>query len=87
MTVSPKPDESVILRLRKQDQQPAPKQQHCPTCGSMKPVKAKELPKKVGHEEWIDIISWELIKPLLESDASVFCQSIKNDGLSLFKIV
>ena len=87
VTVSPKPDEAVILRLRKQDQQPAPKQQHCPTCGSMKPVKGKELPKKVDHEEWIDIISWELIKPLLESDASVFCESIKNDGLSLFKIV
>ncbi|KAK8891719.1 hypothetical protein M9Y10_028939 [Tritrichomonas musculus] len=87
VTVNPKPDQSVLLRLKKHDQKPNPKAPHCPRCGHKEPKAEKGLPKSVGHEDWMDTISWELIKPLLETDASAFCEAVKNDGLSLFKIV
>ncbi|OHT08424.1 hypothetical protein TRFO_23118 [Tritrichomonas foetus] len=87
VTVSPRPDPSVVLRLRKNDQKQKPKRKPCPKCGHLNPAQDKKPPSKVDHEDWMDVISWQLIKPFLQVDAAKFCEAIKNDGVSLFNFV
>ncbi|OHT15056.1 hypothetical protein TRFO_42723 [Tritrichomonas foetus] len=82
-------DPSVELMLMKKDAQPPEKKRVCKECGQKITIHnhKKVSKKQFVHESWMDIISWDIIKPILNFDKESFCDIMQTKGYLLFNYV
>ncbi|KAK8891210.1 hypothetical protein M9Y10_028416 [Tritrichomonas musculus] len=77
--------------LKIKDLRPPAKPKKCTLCGKVLTQQSTQNKKKNSPSSenisWKDVVSWNIIKPILGFDPETFCEALKTNGYGLFNYV